>query len=412
MRAILISIGTELLLGDILNTNAQYLSKQLAILGFDVFKQATIGDNYSRAKKMIEDYSKEADLIIITGGLGSTNDDITKRILLDLAGNKELNKSSMSKIKKHFSSVNGFDKAMEDNEKVATFPKKARIFNNSCGTADGFSMVYNDCEIISMPGPPREMTTMFEDHISKYLQKKTNKIILSRKYNVAFMGEWEMSSKVKDLLDGSNPSLAPYATDNGAFLRATAKADTYEEANLLLDKLEKKILSRLKDKIYAIGDKSREEAIVKILTNNGLKISTAESLTGGLISSSIVDISGASKVIEQAYVVYADSAKEKVLSVDEELLSKYSAVSREVCLAMLKGLRKKSNADICITTTGYAGPDGDVGHVFIGIYYKDYCVFEKKFDGSRNRIRSKVKNYALDKLWEILVHDPEVVWER
>lgn len=390
MQALILSIGTEILLGNITDTNSQYLASQLKDLGIDVYKMITVGDNKNRLRNVLERANGSYDYIFMTGGLGPTEDDISKEVAAEVCGLADemiLDQKSLDEIKKYFDKKK---RAVEINKKQAVFPKSAIILKNPKGTAPGCIIKsQKGTKFILLPGPHHEMTYMYENEVLNYI--RGDSIIKSLTAKTGLLGEWDMASRVD--LTGKNPTISPYATDNGCILRITAKASREDEADLLLEKGRKLVKDSLGKYLITFEDKRKEEVLIDLLKERGEFVSTAESITGGLISSSLVDISGASEVLKEAYVTYANESKEKLLGVSHETIEKYDVVSKQVLKEMLDGLRKKTGADLCLATTGYA----HLGHVFVGVLYKDkYLLKEYNFNGDRNRVRLRSKNRAID----------------
>lgn len=392
----LVSVGTELLLGDILNTNTQYLSKQLADVGVDVYHAVTVGDNDKRLKEQLLESLQRSDMVITTGGLGSTNDDITKRIAIEIAGGESVeDENSRENIRDYFRN----EKAMEANRIVFTFPKGSQILPNGNGTAPGVIIPIGNKRLVLLPGPPHEMQPMFEHYLKPLLSGETHATTVSRVLKLAVIGEWEMANRVDHLLRSSvNPTIAPYAKKEGAVLRITARAKSVEEAEQLIEPVEKQLFAEFGDLIYSKDETTREQLLVETLIARSERIATAESITGGSVAAKITDVPGASNVIHESFVVYSDGAKSKYLVVSRETLRNHTAVSEEACVEMLWGLQARTNAALCIVTTGYAGPEGeDVGKVYIGVSYRgEVEVYEKRYRGTRERIRQRTVNHAID----------------
>ena len=371
----LISVGTEILLGDILNTDAQFLSIELAKLGISVIHQSTVGDNRERLLEQLNEAAKRSDIIILSGGLGPTPDDLTKEVCCEFFGKEMLlHEPTVEKIKNYFSA-----KGMEmtqNNLKQAMFPKDSVIFPNNNGTAPGMAIEKDGVHILVLPGPPRELKPMFKDSALPYLMRFSDKIIVSHNIRTFGIGESAMAEKVNDLFDSENPTVAPYAKDGEALLRVTAMADTKDEAEELCKPVISEICSRLGDYVYGLDYSCIEEAVVKMLKSGNLKVATAESCTGGLIAKRITDISGSSQIFECGIVSYANEIKHKVLGVSADDLEKYGAVSEPVAKQMAQGALRVSGADIAVSVTGIAGPESDstnkpVGLIYIGLADKD-----------------------------------------
>ena len=386
MKAQIISVGTEILLGNITDTNSKYLANKLTELGIDVFKMTTVGDNPDRLFKAMKEAVEEVDYVFTTGGLGPTEDDITKEIAVKVLGQENqvcVDQRSKQRLESYFSNKK---KAMNVNIKQAIFPKDAIILDNDKGTAPG-CILKN--KIILLPGPPREMNYMFENKLVKHLNY--NSVIKSRNLKIALLGEWDMANRID--LTSKNPTISPYFDNQGGYLRITAKAKNNEEADRLLDEKEKEVKEVFKSLLISDDSLRKEETLINLLKERDEKISTAESVTGGLIASSIIDIDGASRVIEESFITYSDRIKEKNLNVSRETLEQYGAVSYECALEMLDGLHKLTNSNLCIISTGYANK----GEIFLGLKYRDKKVIKKfKFSADRNKARLFAKNRAMD----------------
>lgn len=371
----LISVGTEILLGDILNTDAQYLSIELAKLGISVIHQSTVGDNRERLLAQLDEAAKRSDIIILSGGLGPTPDDLTKEVCCEFFGKEMfLHEPTVEKIKKYFSSK-GIEMA-QNNLKQAMLPKDCVIFPNDNGTAPGMAIEKDGVHILVLPGPPRELKPMFQNCAVPYLMQFSDRIIVSHNIRTFGIGESSMAERVNDLFDAQNPTVAPYAKDGEALLRVTAMAKTKEDAESLCEPIIEEIKKRLDAYVYGVDYNCIEEAVVGMLKEHHLKVATAESCTGGLIAKRITDVPGASEVFECGIISYANAIKHKVLGVSEDDLNKYGAVSEPVAKQMAQGALKVSGADIAVSVTGIAGPDSDstgkpVGLVYIGLADKE-----------------------------------------
>lgn len=371
----LISVGTEILLGDILNTDAQYLSIELAKLGISVIHQSTVGDNRERLLAQLDEAAKRSDIIILSGGLGPTPDDLTKEVCCEFFGKEMfLHEPTVEKIKKYFSSK-GIEMA-QNNLKQAMLPKDCVIFPNDNGTAPGMAIEKDGVHILVLPGPPRELKPMFQNCAVPYLMQFSDRIIVSHNIRTFGIGESSMAERVNDLFDAQNPTVAPYAKDGEALLRVTAMAKTKEDAESLCEPIIEEIKKRLDAYVYGVDYNCIEEAAVGMLKEHHLKVATAESCTGGLIAKRITDVPGASEVFECGIISYANGIKHKVLGVSEDDLNKYGAVSEPVAKQMAQGALKVSGADIAVSVTGIAGPDSDstgkpVGLVYIGLADKE-----------------------------------------
>lgn len=386
MQALICSVGTEILLGNIVDTNSQYIASHLKEMGIDVYKMVTVGDNFDRLYKVLSEANGLYDYIFLTGGLGPTADDITKEVVVKVCGKENelvVDDDSMKALEEYFEKK---DRAIKINKKQAIFPKSATILKNPKGTAPG-CIIESKSKFILLPGPPHEMTYMFDNE----LQLVKDSIIKTVTAKTALLGEWDMASRVD--LTGSNPTISPYATDYGCILRITAKAETEKDADKLLEEGKKKVKEALAKYLITFEDKRKEEVLIDLLRKKNETLASAESITGGLIASSIIDIPGASDVIHESYITYSNETKNKLLNVSYETIEKYDVVSRQVLKEMLDGLYEKSKANLCIATTGYA----HLGHVFVGILYNGkYLLKEFQFNGDRNRVRLRAKNRAID----------------
>ena len=403
MVAEIISVGTELLLGQIVNTDAQFLSIQLSELGIDVYNITTVGDNDARLKSAVSQALTRADIIITSGGLGPTEDDLTKQTISDLLGLELiLDQNTKDTLISYFSNRNY--KMTENNLRQAYFPKGCTILHNGKGTAPGCLIETNNKLIFILPGPPGELQPMFLHSVKPVLEEKSNDKIVSRVLRIFGMGESAVEDALKELIDTqTNPSLATYAGFGEVTLRLTAKLKKDEDENLLLDPLEEKVRKIIGNYIYGYGNSSLANECALLLKELDIKISVAESLTGGLLTSSLVDISGISSQLLEGVVSYSNASKIKRLGVLEGTIFQYGAVSQETALEMAEGILKATGADIALSTTGYAGPqtgDEEVGLVYIGI--ADRCgSYSKEFHfrwTDRERIRKMAVYNALNML--------------
>ena len=404
MKAEIIAVGTEILLGDIVNTNSQYLAQELAALGIEVYYQNTVGDNEGRLMKVFEESLKRSDIVIATGGLGPTNDDITKEVACEYFNQElKLHEPSLKKIENYFKKLN--IELGENNKKQAYFPEEAIILENNNGTAPGAILRKDNKTIVVLPGPPREMKPMFEESVKPYLQKCTDRMLVSKTLRTFGIGESLLEEKIIDLIKKqSNPTIAPYAKEAEAILRITAKAKTQEEAKDLIEPTVEKIKARVGQFIYGEGETSLEEEVAKLLVNKNMTISVSESCTGGLVSSSLINYPGVSSVFMEGCITYSNEAKISRLGVKKETLDKYGAVSEETAKEMAEGIAKNFNTNIGLSTTGIAGPEGGseekpVGLIYIGIYINGETTVKKfVFNGNRQSIRLRATKNLLNEL--------------
>lgn len=411
MKAELISVGTEILLGDIVNTNAQFLARELASIGIDVYRQEVIGDNEDRLLKTIDEALKRSDMVITTGGLGPTGDDLTKETACKYFGMKmELHEESLKALKIYFKRLNR--QITENNMKQVYFPKEAKVLPNPNGTAPGAILEKDNKVIVILPGPPREMKPMFINHVKNYLAPKGKGMIISKVLRILGIGESYAAEKLKDIIDGTeNPTVAPYAKEEDILFRITAKANSKEEGLKLIEPIKKQIIDRLGIDIYGEDDEKIEEVVSKLLIDRNIKISTAESCTGGMIASRLIGVPGVSEVFLEGAVTYSNEAKMRTLNVKEETLKKFGAVSAETAMEMAEGIAKRTGSDISVVTTGIAGPGGGtedkpVGLVYFGLYYKEKTyTYRYVFNGDRNKVRLKAAVTALDLVRRHILQD-------
>ncbi|MDW7669753.1 MAG: competence/damage-inducible protein A [Bacillota bacterium] len=402
MKAEILCIGTELLHGDIVNTNAKNISLKLAELGIDVYYHSVVGDNPQRIKQAFELALNRVDIVITTGGLGPTQDDITKEIAAQYFKiNMKYNEESYQHVKSIYKRLK---KDMpENNMRQAYFPEGSIILENICGTANGCIVEKEGKIAILMPGPPVEMNTMLERKVLPYLKEKSDGVVVGEKIIVTGLGESTAETMIMDLIKAqTNPTIAPFAGKGRVVFRITAKAENKEKAKQLIKPVREELLKRFGKNAYPIDETSIEKYISQKLLEKNLTIATAESCTGGLIASKLVDYPGISKVFKEGFVTYSNESKIKRLNVKGKTLEKYGAVSSETAEEMAKGAALAADTDIGLAVTGVAGPDGGtpekpVGLVYIAIYYKGQSyVTETNYPGGRNIIRERSANYAFD----------------
>ena len=404
MNAEILAVGTELLLGDIVNTNAQYLSRQLAGLGIGVFYQTVVGDNEQRLQDAYRIAFGRSDIVVTTGGLGPTEDDLTKESAAKYFGKAMvLDDLSLAGINDYFAK-NCFTMT-EGNKKQAYIPEGARPLPNHHGTAPGVLFEENGKTLIMLPGPPHECIPMFEEFVLPVLRERTDGVFISRMLCVCGIGESALEAMLKDLIDGQdNPSIAPYARLGEVRLRLTANAAGEDQANHLLDPLAAEIYRRLGDNIYGEGETTLEDAVGAALIERGLTIACAESCTGGMFTARLVNFSGISKTLRESVVTYTNESKVARLGVSEKTLHDFGAVSAECAKEMAAGVACTAGANVGLSITGIAGPDGGtdekpVGLVYIGLSVNgEITVKELKLSGNRQRIRERTVTMALDLL--------------
>lgn len=404
MKAEIITVGTEILLGYILNTNCRYLSRELAAMGIEMYYQITVGDNEERLLKTLEESLNRSDIVICTGGLGPTEDDITKEVCAKYFGYElELHKPSLDAMIERFKHMNRVP--TKNNEKQAYFPKEAYILKNDNGTAPGCIMEKEGKMIVVLPGPPKEMESMFENYVKPYLSKLTDDVIESEVLRIIGVGESKIENDILDIIDSqTNPTIATYAKGYECTLRITAKAKSVEEAKELIKPMSDEMKRRFGQSLYATGETSIEEVVAKMLVENNLKIAVAESCTGGMVSASLINYPGISSVFMEGCVTYSNEAKMKSLGVKKETLDVYGAVSDNCAKEMASGVAARYNTNVGIATTGIAGPGGGtdekpVGLVYFGIYINGKVITKKYvFNGDRQGIRERATRTILNDL--------------
>lgn len=400
----IVTTGSELLLGQVINTNVAYMSARLNELGFDVVYQTTVGDNHDRMKAVLEHALSRADIVITSGGLGPTQGDITKEVSAEIFGRKlKIHAESKRRMDEHFAQRHVV--WTENNLRQVTLPEGAEVFLNYNGIASGVILENNGKYLINLPGPPSEMKDMFERSLKPFLQRKFGfkHVIVSKVLNTCGIGESLLETKIKDLiLAQSNPTLALLIRPEGVIIRITAKASTHSEAEKMIEVVEAQVKARVGEYIYAVDDENMEEVVAKLLKDNCLTVACAESCTGGMLASRLTSISGSSMYIKGSIVTYSNEAKMKFLDVDKEILDTKGAVSPEVAKQMAEGVRKAVGSDIGVGITGIAGPTGGtdkkpVGLVYIAVAGKDNTVVKENiFSGDRARVRYRSTQQALE----------------
>ena len=409
----LISVGTEILLGNIVNTNATYLAEQCALLGCSLYRQSVVGDNEGRLEEAVRQALGRSDIIILTGGLGPTKDDLTKEIVAKVFGRKlYLDEHTKERITTYMQRLNR-SHITENNWKQAMIPEGALILDNDNGTAPGLILEdrKNGKTAILMPGPPAEMHPMFEKDVAPYLNKQQPEGIYSRMVKICGIGESAAETMVADLMDRqSNPTIAPYAKTGEVHFRITAKARTKEEAEEMIAPMLAEMKKRFGKAIYTTEENvTLEEAVVELLKQKNFTVTTAESCTAGKLAGRIMNVAGASEVYNEGYITYANAAKEKLLGVKHETLETFGAVSEETAREMAMGAAKEAGADAALSVTGIAGPGGGtpekpVGLVYIGCYVQGEVYVKKcQFTGNRERNRDSSVVQALTFLREKLL---------
>lgn len=404
----LIAVGTELLLGNIANTDAQTLSRELSALGINVYYHTVVGDNPERLKKAVEIAKTRADLIITTGGLGPTCDDLTKNVLAEAFGKKLVyNPEAARRMEAYFQKLHPESgrTMTENNYQQAYLPEGCTPFQNDRGTAPGCGFEADGIWVLMLPGPPSECGPMFRSRAVPYLAGLADGAIVNRSLRIFGMGESAVEFQLRDQMNAmENPTLAPYAKEGEVELRITAKAPDPAAAQALIAPVEEELRSRFGPLVYGVDVSSLEEVCLALLKDQGLSLACAESCTGGLIAKRITDLAGASSVFHGGVVSYTNEVKHGVLGVPRELLDQFGAVSAPVAEAMAEGARRALGADLAVSATGVAGPDPDdrgnpVGLVYVALAW-DGGVFVRTVHaaGPRERVRTVAASHALDLL--------------
>lgn len=410
IKAEIIAVGTELLLGQILNSNGQWMSEQLAKRGVDVYYHQVVGDNEERMMSVFHHALERSNLIFITGGLGPTDDDITRDVIAKLVDESLIeDNKALAKIKEYFKNTNR--QMANNNYKQAQIIEGAKIINNPVGTAPGMIVPYQDAQFILLPGVPIEMKAMMEETVLPYFEGLYNleDVIFSKMIRCIGIGESQLEMEVKLLIEKqTNPTIATLTTDGEVALRLTAKAKSTEEANRLISEKETEINRLIGQYVYGYDDQTLNEVIVELLKGKGQTISSAESLTGGRFSEAMVSVPGASQVFKGSIVSYTQEAKENVLGVERSILEQYGMVSEETAYQMAKQAKEKFNTTFGIGFTGVAGPEllegQAVGTVYICLYLsdQDYRVEKLQFLENREVIQSRSVKKGLEFLFQRL----------
>ena len=400
----ILSVGTELLLGNIANTDAQILSKELSALGLNVYYHTVVGDNPGRAREAVAIAKKRADIIITTGGLGPTCDDLTKNVLAEAFGKKLVfDPESAERIRSYFTRTGR--PMTENNLQQAMLPEGCTILTNDWGTAPGCAFFADGVHVIMLPGPPSECGPMFRFRAVPYLRALSEGVIASHTIKLFGIGESTMEAQLREQMNAMhNPTLAPYAKEGECELRVTAKAATDEEAQALLKPTVEQIKALFGSKVYGVDVSCMEEVVEALLMEKGLTIGTAESCTGGLMAKRLTDLPGASRIFRGGIVSYTNEVKAGVLGVPQALLDQYGAVSAPVAQAMAEGARRALGCDIALSSTGVAGPDRDdrgneVGTMFVAIATPEGSHVRPLHLGSRpvrERLRIQTALHAFD----------------
>ncbi len=415
MVAELVSVGTEILLGNIVNTNAAYLAEMCARLGLSVYYQTVVGDNEARMTEIFQTALGRSDVVIITGGLGPTKDDLTKETAAKVLGMKLVEDAHTrqrieSYLDDYVKSHPG-NTVTENNWKQALVPEGAKVLDNENGTAPGLILEKDGKTVVLLPGPPGELKPLFEEQVYPYLKKGQPEVIYSQMVKICGIGESIVETKIADLIEKQdNPTIAPYAKTGEVHLRITARAKDKAEAKKLIKPVTRELKVRFGKNIYTTDEKKTlEEAVVELLAAKDMTVTTAESCTGGAIAARIVNVPGASDVLKQGFVTYSNKAKRKYLMVKKSTLKSEGAVSEKTAREMAKGGCFMTKSDACIAVTGIAGPGGGTDKKPVGLVYIGCCVGghvevrECHFNGSRSQVREQSVVSALTLLRDCIL---------
>lgn len=412
MTVELVCVGTEILLGNIVNTNAAYLAEQCAMLGLSCYHQSVVGDNEQRMEETIRRAVSRSDIVILSGGLGPTKDDLTKEVTARVFDMELLeDPHTRARIQEYFDQ-NHRGQITENNWKQAQVPEGAMVIDNYNGTAPGLILQKDGKTAILLPGPPNELKPMFERDIRPFLNRLEPEGIYSKMVKICGFGESKVESMITDILESqTNPTIAPYAKTGEVHLRITAKAINEETADAMMEPMMEELYRRFGSQIFTTEEAvTLEETIVELLKEKGKTVTTAESCTGGLVAGRLLNVPGASSIYMEGYITYSNEAKEKLLGVSHVTLEQYGAVSKETACEMAEGAAKAAGADLAISVTGIAGPDGGtkekpVGLVYVGCYADGEArAYEFHFTGNRAKNRESTVAKALTILREALIN--------
>lgn len=402
MTVEIICVGTEILLGNIVNTNATYLAEKCAELGLSCYFQCVVGDNEERLTMVLKTAMERSDIVVLSGGLGPTEDDLTKEVAAKVCGRKlSVDDHSMERIAEYFATRDL--QPTENNWKQAMIPEGAIVLDNDNGTAPGMIIETDVAKVILLPGPPNELIPMFESGVTPYLDRLTPGVICSRTVKLCGASESQVETELKDLIDAqTNPTIATYAKTGEVHIRVTASAESEKAAHKLLQPVVKELKERFGQDVYTTDvDISLEKAIVDMLHKNKFTFSCAESCTGGMLSARLINVPGVSDVYKAGFVTYSNKSKRKLLGVKKNTLDKFGAVSEQTAKEMVKGALAAAKSDVAVALTGIAGPDGGtkekpVGLVYIGCNVKGkVTVKEYHFKGNRAKVRESATSAAL-----------------
>lgn len=398
----LISVGTELLLGNIVNTNAAFLAEKCAALGMDCYFQTVVGDNEERLAMVLKTAMERSDVVILSGGLGPTEDDLTKEVAAKVCGLKLVMHEPSKKAIQEFFERRGIE-LTDNNWKQAMLPEGCIVLENPYGTAPGMIIEAENAKVILLPGPPNELCPLFEDSVQPYIQSLNEHVIYSQTVKICGVGESKAETMVKDLIDTqTNPTIATYAKTGEVHIRVTASAEDEKKAKKLIKPMVKELKERFGNNIYTTEEAvTLEKAVVDLLVASNLTVTCAESCTGGLLSGRLINVPGVSDNYKSGVITYSNKAKRKYLGVKKTTLEKHGAVSEQVAKEMAKGAAMLTKADVAVAVTGIAGPDGGTEEKPVGLVYIACDVQGKvkvkkyQFSGNRSKIRESTVSAAL-----------------
>ena len=400
----IISVGTELLLGHVTNTDARDISEMLSKIGINVKYHTVVGDNPERLRKCVETAKSRADIIITTGGLGPTCDDLTKQILAEAFGLKLAeNKAEREGL---YDYIRYGKKFTDNNFTQAMLPEGCTVFHNNCGTAPGCGFEKDGKIVVMIPGPPKECNAMFRESALPYLRKLSEELIVSHSVRIFGLGESSVDDIFAEEMNRmTNPTMAPYAKECDCLLQITAKAKSVDEAEKMIAPVMEHVMQRLGDVVYGVDVECIEESVIKLLREKNMTFSAAESCTGGELAKRFTDMPGASAFFKGGVVTYTNEAKAKLLGIDTALIEEKGAVSYEVAKAMAENVRALLGTDIGVGVTGLAGPDGDgvheVGTVFVSLAVEGET-FVKELHMGAMRTRSFIRRMAGNHIYDMM----------
>jgi len=408
LKAEIVSIGTELLFGEIDDTNATYISRLLTSIGIDVYLRHAVDDELARIVQVLGVAMRRSDAVITCGGLGPTPDDLTRQAIAQVT-NRALQTVPAAEQQLRDFFAKRHRKVSSNNLSQCQVPRGGQLLSNSVGTAPGLLVEHEGCTLIALPGPPPEMHQMMTEHVMPYLhnrlQEHDESPMFTRILRIADIGESDLAQQLEDILaNQSDPALALYASPGEVRIRMHTKAPSRQEANTKLGKLENSIRQRLGEHVYGTDDETMEVAVGRVLVAAGATLAVAESCTGGLVASRITDVPGSSRYFQGGYVTYSNELKQQLLGVPAQIIQQHGAVSEECARVMAEGARQSSGADYALAVTGIAGPDGGtaqtpVGRVYIAVADEQETICQQ-FDwpGTRSQFKQRTSQMALNML--------------